>query len=281
MARAWQTVAVTLFDVERRAPDERVGADRLRPAQVKLVVGLRRHRLQRLRRAVGPTGRAHGRRGARRRHRQGAAATRCGSRARVAPTPGVHAWGQVASFPSEPGLDPWRLQTAVTSMLGPEVVIRSAELVDPQFDARHAARVADLPLHDLEPAGARPVSRSLHVVGARAARPARAATRRPTRSSASTTSPRSVARVRKARRRRAGCSSRGGSTRATACCATRSAANAFCWQLVRSIVGTLVEVGTRQAPAGRDDGDPPRPADRSAAGQLAPPRGLCLWEVGY
>src|SRR5881394_2074685 len=34
---------------------------------------------------------------------------------------GVHAWGQVASFPSEPGLDPWRLQAAVTSMLGPEV----------------------------------------------------------------------------------------------------------------------------------------------------------------
>src|SRR3954469_8336163 len=52
---------------------------------------------------------------------------------------GVHAWGQVVSFPSEPGLDPWRLQAAVTSMLGPEVVIRSAELVDPQFDALHSA----------------------------------------------------------------------------------------------------------------------------------------------
>src|SRR5207253_7751273 len=52
---------------------------------------------------------------------------------------GVHAWGQVASFPSEPGLDPWRLQAAVTSMLGSEVVIRSAELVAPAFDARHAA----------------------------------------------------------------------------------------------------------------------------------------------
>src|SRR5919204_5931445 len=49
---------------------------------------------------------------------------------------GVHAWGQVVSFPSEPGLDPWRMQTAVSSMLGPEIVIRSAELVAPEFDAR-------------------------------------------------------------------------------------------------------------------------------------------------
>src|SRR6188472_4271277 len=52
---------------------------------------------------------------------------------------GVHAWGQVVSFASEPGLDPWRLQQAVSSMLGPEIVVRSAELVDPQFNARHAA----------------------------------------------------------------------------------------------------------------------------------------------
>ena len=80
---------------------------------------------------------------------------------------GVHAWGQVASFPSEPGLDPWRLQAAVTSMLGPEVVIRSAELVDPQFDARHSARVAHVPLHDPQPARARSVPRSLHVVDTR------------------------------------------------------------------------------------------------------------------
>src|SRR3982074_203326 len=26
---------------------------------------------------------------------------------------GVHAWGQVVSFDAEPGLDPWRLQSAV------------------------------------------------------------------------------------------------------------------------------------------------------------------------
>ena len=90
---------------------------------------------------------------------------------------GVHAWGQVVSFPSEPGLDPWRLQTAVSSMLGPEIV-------DPRRRARRAGvrraalgDVAALPLHGAEPARARSVPRPLHVVGARAARPARAAAR--------------------------------------------------------------------------------------------------------
>ena len=57
-------------------------------------------------------------------------------------------------------------------------------------------------------------------------------------------------------------------------------ANAFCHQMVRSIVGTLVEVGLGR----RRAGDPLgilRARDRAAAGQLAPPHGLCLWEVGY
>ena len=53
---------------------------------------------------------------------------------------GVHAWGQVVSFESEPGLDEWRLQSAVNSMLGPEVVVRSCEIVAPGFDARHGAQ---------------------------------------------------------------------------------------------------------------------------------------------
>ena len=52
---------------------------------------------------------------------------------------GVHAWGQVVSFRTQPGLDPWKLAAAVTSMLGPEIVVRSCELVDPGFDARHSA----------------------------------------------------------------------------------------------------------------------------------------------
>ena len=49
----------------------------------------------------------------------------------------------------------------------------------------------------------------------------------------------------------AGCSSRAGTTSATACSATTSRATAFCWQMVRSIVGTLVDVGVGQAPRRR------------------------------
>jgi tRNA pseudouridine38-40 synthase len=50
--------------------------------------------------------------------------------------------------------------------------------------------------------------------------------------------------------------------------------------MVRSIVGTIVEAGTGR----RRPGDilrVLRSQDRSEAGQLAPPQGLCLWAVGY
>ena len=57
-------------------------------------------------------------------------------------------------------------------------------------------------------------------------------------------------------------------------------ANAFCHQMVRAIVGTLVEVGQGRKHAGDIAGDPPSPRPRVAGG-LAPPHGLCLWEVGY
>jgi tRNA pseudouridine38-40 synthase len=57
-------------------------------------------------------------------------------------------------------------------------------------------------------------------------------------------------------------------------------ANAFCWQMVRSIVGTLVDVGLGKLRPG-DLMGVLRARDRSAAVTLAPPRGLTLWEVGY
>jgi len=57
-------------------------------------------------------------------------------------------------------------------------------------------------------------------------------------------------------------------------------ANAFCHQMVRSIVGTHVEIGAGRRSAGSLLGTL-RARDRSTAGQLAPPHGLCLWEVGY
>ena len=57
-------------------------------------------------------------------------------------------------------------------------------------------------------------------------------------------------------------------------------ANAFCQQMVRSVVGTLVAVGRGRLRAG-DLGGILRSRDRAQAAQPAPPHGLCLWEALY
>jgi tRNA pseudouridine38-40 synthase len=57
-------------------------------------------------------------------------------------------------------------------------------------------------------------------------------------------------------------------------------ATAFCWQMVRSLVGTIVEAGMGK----RRPGDllrVLRSKDRAQAGRIAPPQGLCLWAVSY
>jgi tRNA pseudouridine38-40 synthase len=58
------------------------------------------------------------------------------------------------------------------------------------------------------------------------------------------------------------------------------AGSAFCHQMVRSIVGTTVDVG-----CGRIDSDAMAAIlaarDRAVAGAVAPPTGLVLWHVGY
>ena len=57
-------------------------------------------------------------------------------------------------------------------------------------------------------------------------------------------------------------------------------ANAFCHQMVRSLVGTFIEIGSHKRPSS-DMMALIRSGDRAEASQLAPPQGLCLLEVGY
>jgi tRNA pseudouridine38-40 synthase len=57
-------------------------------------------------------------------------------------------------------------------------------------------------------------------------------------------------------------------------------ANAFCHQMIRGIVGSMVEVGFGRRRAGDLRADLAS-RDRSRCGQLAPPHGLCLWQVLY
>jgi tRNA pseudouridine38-40 synthase len=57
-------------------------------------------------------------------------------------------------------------------------------------------------------------------------------------------------------------------------------ANAFCHQMVRSIVGFMVDVGLRRRKPS-DTREVLLAKDRTLAHHLAPPHGLFLWEVGY
>ena len=57
-------------------------------------------------------------------------------------------------------------------------------------------------------------------------------------------------------------------------------ATSFCHQMVRSIVGTLVDVGRSRKHAGELRAILAS-RDRSRASPVAPPHGLCLWSVSY
>jgi len=192
---------------------------------------------------------------------------------------GVHARAQVVSFEAEPGLDPWRLAQSLNAMLGPEVVVRSADLVAPGFDARYSARwrryrytVVNRPVPDPFLAryawwipealdlssmrlGADPfVGEHDFAAFCRKGPPGTVTLRRVFESTWRDDGD-GVLRY-------------------------EIRANAFCWQMVRAIVGTLVDVGAGRRRPG-ELMDVLRAGDRQRANRLAPPQGLCLWEVGY
>ena len=129
-------------------------------------------------------------------------------------------------------------------MLGPEVVVRSRELVDagvrrPALRARggrYRYTILNRPVPD-------PFRDRFTWWVPDAARPAARCGSAPTRSSASTTSRRSAARGPRARRRRAGVLESRWVDDGDGVLRYEIRGNAFCWQMVRSIVGTLVEVG--------------------------------------
>jgi tRNA pseudouridine38-40 synthase len=193
---------------------------------------------------------------------------------------GVHAWGQVVTFEATPGLEPDRLQASLNKMIGPEVVVRDAELVAPGFDARHSAKwrhyrytVLNRPVPDpfLAPHSwwvPAPIEMATLRLGADpfiGEHDFSSFCRKPTSGN-----PSLVRRVLESRWTDLGDGVLRYDVRATS----------FCWQQVRAMVGTMVEVGTGR----RRPGDLLpilRAGDRARAGELAPPHGLCLWEVGY
>ncbi|MEI8336872.1 MAG: tRNA pseudouridine(38-40) synthase TruA [Actinomycetes bacterium] len=192
---------------------------------------------------------------------------------------GVHAWGQVVSFGAPDGTDPAMLVERLNRMLGSEIAVRDASIAPAGFDARHSARARTYRYTVLnrstpDPSMARsawwvPEPIDLHALQL-AATPfigehdfASFCRKGP---EGSTT----VRRVLESEWSDLG----GGVLR------YQVKATAFCWQMVRALVGTQVEAGRGKRKAG-EILSILRAKDRAAAGQLAPPHGLSLWRVDY
>jgi tRNA pseudouridine38-40 synthase len=197
---------------------------------------------------------------------------------------GVHAWGQVVSFDADPDrYDPLTLQRSLNRLCGPAVVVRDVRTVGADFDARrsaagrtyrytivnrpvpdpflaHVAWHVDEPLDlDLLRLGCDPlIGEHDFAAFCRRAR---------LRDGGEASLVRTV--------RRAEWTDLGeGVLR------FEIEANAFCHQMIRSVVGTLVDVGLARKHAGELLGIIAG-RDRAKASSLAPPQGLCLWSVSY
>ncbi len=191
---------------------------------------------------------------------------------------GVHARGQVVSFrAASRGVEPERLQRALNALLAPEVVVRRARWAPAAFDARRSAvareyryRIDLGPLPD--PFTARYVWHRPGVLRLAAMRAAAAHLVGEHDFASFCRRPEVGGTVR--RLERLAVSRRGDRVEVLA------RANAFCHQMVRSLVGTLVAVGEgRLGP--RDVPGILAARDRSRAGPVAPAHGLTLERVIY
>lgn len=198
---------------------------------------------------------------------------------------GVHAWGQVVSFDARADrFDAGALQQALNKLCAPSIAVRAVDLAAPDFDARFSATarayrytVLNRPVPDpflATTAWHVPVPLDLRamVLGCDPFIGEHDFTSfcRVPRPRAGDPTPSMVRRVLDARWDDLGDGVLRFSIEATA----------FCHQMVRSIVGTLVDVGRYRLHAGEVMGIV-RARDRHAAGQPAPPHGLCLWSVRY
>jgi tRNA pseudouridine38-40 synthase len=197
---------------------------------------------------------------------------------------GVHAWGQVVHCDTPAGtgrLDFDHLQRAVNALCGPHIVVRALEPAERGFDARRSAKARRYHYTVLNRAVPDPflAATSWHVPDP-LDRGALALSCDPLigehdftsfcRAPRGTTDHSMTRRVIDARWTDAG----DGIVR------FEIESSSFCHQMVRAIVGTMVAIGRGRRRAGEMAGIL-RARDRAAAGDLAPPHGLCLWEVRY
>jgi tRNA pseudouridine38-40 synthase len=204
---------------------------------------------------------------------------------------GVHAAGQVVHIDVRGEVDGAGLLKAVNAMLGPAVVVLSAEPAPPGFDARRSARarhyrylilqsptpdplLAPLAWHVRHPLDLRSMAAGADALLGE--HDFRAFCRRPPGTDAAEPITR---RVIDASWHEVPWTP-GGLADGARLLRFDIAAQSFCHQMVRSIVGTLAEVGRGRRRAS-DVTWMLGSGDRSLGANLAPPHGLCLLAVDY
>ena len=201
---------------------------------------------------------------------------------------GVHAWGQVVSFDADPRrLDLMALRGSLNAMCRPAIVVREVAVAEPGFDARFDAASRTYRYTVLNREVADPFVRhtSWHV-----------------------TAPLDVAAMQTGSdaligrhdftsfcRRKVVTGADGGEIEASRVRQVMRAgwsegddemlffeieASSFCQQMVRSVVGTLAEIGRGRRRAA-EMVDVIAARDRAVAGSMAPAHGLSLWSVAY
>jgi tRNA pseudouridine38-40 synthase len=200
---------------------------------------------------------------------------------------GVHAWGQVVSFDTSAArFSPAHLQRTLNKLCGRAIAVRELDAAPAGFDARFSARSRryrytvlnrDVP----DPFLARTswhVPEALDLAALRLGCDAlygeqdfSSFCRRPRAKPAEGQAPVSLTR----RVLDAGWRDLGDGV-----LRFEIEASAFCHQMVRSIVGTLVDMGAGRRRPG-EMAAIVRARDRATTGQMAPPHGLCLWLVRY
>jgi tRNA pseudouridine38-40 synthase len=201
---------------------------------------------------------------------------------------GVHGWGQVVSgeIPASTDLD--RMVRSVNGICGPAIAVRAAAWVPPEFSARFSATSRtyhydvwnERTPHPLLARTAWHVPEPLDVAAMNTAAAQLVGEhdfssfcRRP-KPAPGTADPSLVRHLHVARWSVPSTPWDGRLLR------FEITASSFCHQMVRSIVGTCVDVGRgRRDPA--SIGAVLEAQDRNAAGQVAPPTGLVLWSVDY
>ena len=202
---------------------------------------------------------------------------------------GVHGWGQVISGELPATTDLRRLVRSLNGLCGPDISVRAAEWGDASFSARFSATGRTYRYHVWNEAAPNPLlarttwhvpqaldlaAMNIGIDRALGEHDFSSFCRRP-KPGAGFDEPSLVRHL-----HTASWTSGDDDHWGPSLLRFEITASSFCHQMVRSIVGTLVDVGLGRRPVDSVS-ETITACDRNAAGQVAPPTGLVLWSVDY